>query len=88
MSRLRHLSLTPEQRAELIRIRDRDPRPYLREKAAGLLKIAAGESPHAVALHGLLKPRKPDTVYQWLNEYLEREYRLLPRLPSRKRFSP
>jgi hypothetical protein len=46
-----------------------DPRPYVRERCAALLKIADGQSPHAVARHGLLKPRDPDTVYEWLNWY-------------------
>jgi hypothetical protein len=60
----------------------------MREKAAALLKIAAGQSPHAVARSGLLKPRDPDTVYGWLNHYVTNQHQLLPRLPSRKRFSP
>jgi hypothetical protein len=33
------------------------------------LKIAEGQSPHVVARHSLLKPRDPDTVYDWLNCY-------------------
>lgn len=50
-------------------LRDRAEKPYLRERAAALLKIAAGQSPHAVAQEGLLRPRQPDTVYEWLNRY-------------------
>ena len=65
----RSLTLSSLQRAELERARDTDPRPYLRERAAALLKIADGWSPHGVAVAGLLKPRKPDTVYAWLNRY-------------------
>ncbi|MBK7217548.1 MAG: hypothetical protein IPH95_10955 [Candidatus Promineofilum sp.] len=42
----------------------------MREKAAALLKVAAGQSPHAVAKQGVLKTRDPDTVYRWLNRYL------------------
>jgi hypothetical protein len=84
----RTLSLTPEQSASLEQIRDRDTRPYMRERAAALLKIAAGHSAHSVALSGLLKPRDPDAVYRWLNDYIANDYQLLPRLPSRKRFSP
>jgi hypothetical protein len=34
-----------------------------------MLKIADGVSPHAVARHGLLKPRDPDTLYRWLRRY-------------------
>jgi hypothetical protein len=65
----RTLVLTETQQAELRVLRDHDHRAYLRERAAALLKIAAGESPHAVARVGLLKPRDPDTVYGWLSAY-------------------
>lgn len=63
------LSLTPEQRHDLERVRDRDPRPYLRERAGALLKIAAGDSARHVARHGLLRPRQPETVCRWLAAY-------------------
>jgi hypothetical protein len=45
--------------------------PHLaaRERSAAILKIAGGRSPHWVALHGLLQPRDPDTIYAWLNRY-------------------
>ena len=65
----RTLDLTETQAQELRYHRDHDPRPYVRERCAALLKIAAGMSPHAVALHGLLKRRKPDTVYASLDFY-------------------
>lgn len=87
MPKRRTLTLTPEQKAELLRVRDRDPRPYLRERAAALLKIADGASAHAVALSGLLKPRDPDTVYDWINRYL-RDGFLRPRPATRGPFSP
>lgn len=45
MAKRRTLQLSPEQRAELEATRDRDRRPYLREKAAALLKIADGMAP-------------------------------------------
>ena len=38
------LSLTEPQRAELEELRDHSPRPYLRERAAALLKVAGGLS--------------------------------------------
>lgn len=87
MPKRRMFSPTPEQHAELTRVRDRDPRPYLRERAAALLKIAQGMSPHAVARRGLLKPRDPDTVYIWLDNYI-RDGHLKPRPPCRGPFSP
>jgi hypothetical protein len=65
----RTLVLTPIQRTDLEHVRDHDARPYLRECAAALLKIADGMTAHAVARHGLLKPRDPDTVYRWLTAY-------------------
>jgi hypothetical protein len=65
----RTLSLTEEQRQELLRLRDHDARPYVRERGAALLKIAEGVSPHQVAKRGLLKPRDPDTLYSWLDLY-------------------
>jgi hypothetical protein len=65
----RSLSLTEDQRQELLGLRDHDPRPYVRERSAALLKIADGDPPHRVARRGLLKPRDPDTVYAWLDRY-------------------
>jgi hypothetical protein len=65
----RTLTMTEEQRHQLLELRDHDPRPYVRERGAALLKIAEGQSPHRVAKLGLLKPRDPDTVYSWLDLY-------------------
>ena len=69
MPRHRTLDLTNTQRQELIHHRDHDPRPYVRERCAALLKVADGQSAHAVARTGLLKPRDPDTVDGWLDMY-------------------
>ena len=57
MSQRRTLALTAAQRQQLLHHRDHDPRPYVRERCAALLKIAGGRSPHAVARAGLLRPR-------------------------------
>ncbi len=65
----RTLTLKPKERDELAWHRDHDPKPYVRERAAALLKVADGMTPHAVAQHGLLKRRDPDTVYAWLTWY-------------------
>lgn len=70
MATRRTLTLSGEQRTELQRARDRHPKAHMREKAAALLKVAAGQPAHAVAKHGLLKARDPDTVYRWLDRYL------------------
>jgi hypothetical protein len=65
----RTLAVSPAQHEELVAHRDHDPRPYVRERGAALLKIAAGRSPHAVAQRGRLRPRDPDTVYGWVAAY-------------------
>ena len=69
MAHRRTLTLTEEERQELIEHRDHNPHPQVRERCAAMLKIAEGKSPHWVARHGLLKERDPDTVYNWLNIY-------------------
>jgi transposase len=84
----RTLALTLEQRRELVAIRDRDRRAYLRERAAALLQIADGASAHQVALHGLFRPRDPDTVYDWLNRYQQTGAAGLVQRPRRHRGLP
>jgi Winged helix-turn helix len=63
------LSLSEPQRQELIRLRETAPKPYQRERAAALLKIDAGLPPARVAREGLHRPRKPDTLYEWLRRF-------------------
>ena len=69
MATRRTLELKTRQRQELEDYRDHDSRPYLRERCGALLKIAGGQTPHAVARQGLLKPRDPDKLYGWLRIY-------------------
>ena len=69
MARHRTLNLKADQEQELIQLRDQTGHEYVRERCAALLKIAGGRSAHWVALHGLLKPRDPDTIYGWLDIY-------------------
>ena len=71
MAARRTLALKTRQREELEEYRDHDARPYMRERCGALLKIAGGQTPHAVARQGLLKPRDPDTLYGWLRIYEE-----------------
>src|SRR5258706_6816671 len=61
---------TEPEGQEWPRLRDQAPKPYLRERAAALLKVAAGQSAAAVARSGLLRSRKPDTIYTWLDRFL------------------
>ena len=63
------IDLTSQQQTELEKMRDTDKRPYMREHATAILKIAAGMSGLQVALNGLLKPRDPDAVYDWFHRY-------------------
>ena len=65
------IQLTPEQRRALEQLRDRSPKPYLRERASALLKVADGEYAAEVARSGLLRRREPDTLYTWLRRFEE-----------------
>ena len=69
MCRRRLFVLTERQRRALTKVRDRHPQPYLREKAAALLKVAAGWDICEVAARGLLRPRSRNTVASWLRRY-------------------
>jgi hypothetical protein len=87
----RELPLTEAERQELSQLRDHDPKPYLRERAAALLKVADGMPAAQVARHGLLRVRKPDTLYAWLDRFLQDGVAGLRILPGRGRkgaFSP
>lgn len=68
----RTIELTEKNKKELERLRDTDPKPYIRERAAAILKVAGGMSGRAVAKHGLLRERKTDTVYEWLDQWEEK----------------
>ena len=63
------LELTVQEVLELEEVRDHASKPYLRERAAAILKIAKGNSGREVALHGLLKPHWQDTIYEWVVRY-------------------
>ncbi|HEU5230251.1 MAG TPA: helix-turn-helix domain-containing protein [Ktedonobacteraceae bacterium] len=69
MPKIRTLELSEAQRQELIDVRDHAAEPYLRERCAGLLKVADGLKAADVARRFLLKAHKPDTLYTWLNRY-------------------
>lgn len=69
MAKQRAITLTSDQKEELEQIRTRHPKPYMRERAAAILKVEAGQSAHQVALKGLLQRRDPDTLYEWLDRF-------------------
>lgn len=64
------LQISPKERSRLVRFQNRHRIPYLRERASAIRQVADGKSPHWVALHGLLRRRDPDTVYEWLQRYV------------------
>lgn len=91
MPRILTVCLTPEQQEQLEHVRDTDKRPYMREHAAAILKVAEGVSGRQVALDGLLKQRKPDTIYDWIKRYQSEGIAGLAVKPGRGRkpaFSP
>jgi hypothetical protein len=63
------LLLSDQQRTELENLRDHDHRPYLRERAAALLKLADGQRVADVAASGLFRRRKCETLYRWRRAY-------------------
>jgi hypothetical protein len=69
MPQQRTLELETAARLTLEEMRDHHPLPYMRQRAAALLKIADGLSAHWVAQHGLHKPVDVDQLYEWLNRY-------------------
>jgi transposase len=65
-----HVSLRDEQEREWVWARDHHRKSYVRVKCAAILKVAAGCSIRQVALHGLLKPVRQETVSDWIERYL------------------
>lgn len=71
MAKRIEIILSSVQRAELEMIRDNHAKPYYRERAAAVLKVADGQTVRQVALKGLLKRHEPETVSHWLRLYLQ-----------------
>lgn len=71
MAARKQVRLSAEQRQELERTRNQHNKPYVRERAAAILKVAEGQSMRQVALHGLLKPHEPEVVSGWIARYLQ-----------------
>lgn len=69
MPKLRTIKLSSKEKRGLKDVRKKHPKAYMRERAAAILKISKGQSPHRVATEGLLQKRDPDTVYSWLDRY-------------------
>lgn len=69
MAQPRKVRLCPEQVSELQRVRDHHPKPYMQERAAAILKVAAGQAQMQVAAGGLNKRRARSTVSIWITRY-------------------
>jgi hypothetical protein len=65
----REVQLTEAQRQALDDVVRHDAKAYRRERAAAILKVAAGEPAYRVARQGLLVVRDPDAVYGWLDRF-------------------
>ena len=65
----RILVLSAEQRAALVHLRDHAAKPYLRERAAAVLKVADGQSLEVVARHGLLRVWDRHALASWLERF-------------------
>ncbi len=63
------IELTEQQRCELEALRDHDALPYLRERAAAILKVADGHSGLQTARNLLNRPHWQDTLYEWVKRY-------------------
>ena len=88
MPKVFNLLLTPTQKQELKEARDHHPKPYVRERAAAILKVSAGQSIRKVALDGLLKPHSPHTVKAWIVRYTQEGVNGLLIKPGRGRKPP
>lgn len=64
------VDLSPEQQDELEITRNQHPKPYMRERAAAVLKVASGETLTAVGETGLVKRHEPETIHLWIQSYL------------------
>jgi hypothetical protein len=69
MAQAYQITLDEQQKQELAHTRDHHAKPYIRVKAAAVLKVASGMSQRAVALEGLLKPVAEETVSRWVEIY-------------------
>lgn len=69
MPQKRQVLLNEQQHLELVKTRDHASKPYLRERAAAILKVAEGESMRHVGKHGLLRKVRHETISEWIDRY-------------------
>jgi transposase len=63
------LDLNEADRERLEFVRNRDPLPYVRERAAAISKFIDGMSVREIAEEGLLRQRSPRTVRRWIKNF-------------------
>lgn len=61
--------LSDGDRHSLIKLRDCSDKPYLRERAGAILKLADGQTASDIAASGLLKKRYRRTVGNWFHRF-------------------
>ena len=66
----RQVCLRPEQERELQWALKHHEKAYARERAAAILKVAAGASMRQVAASGLLQTRTEEALSEWIDRYL------------------
>ena len=71
MAGKRKITLNDQQQSELTKTRDHAAKPYLRERAAAILKVAEGESMRHVGKYGLLRKTRHETISEWIDRYEE-----------------
>jgi len=70
MPKVYRIQLSDAQTSELKKAVHTHPKPYIRERATGILKVANGHSLRQVAYHQLLTRHAPETVKGWCEMYL------------------
>lgn len=70
MPKVYRIRLSDAQTSELEKAVRTHPKPYVRERATGILKVASGNSLRQVAYHQLLTRHAPETVKGWCESYL------------------
>jgi hypothetical protein len=65
------IRLTAAQRESLLWLRDHHARPYVRERAAAVLKLSDGMPMMVLASDGLLRPRARQTIHRWVRRFLQ-----------------
>ena len=63
------IRLTATAVSELEEVLISHPKPYMRERASALLKVAQGYYIKDVSAHGLLLKRDAHTVGKWIHRY-------------------